>query len=174
MTTAMDEAEIVVLGGTMARTEAPSTSPSGSRSPSALRGGVTTSSPGFVRFQIRTARAPRPRLGQNPRKLPQAWLVVRVVKSQRIGGRPRQHLVRYLGSIHSDAITELGERARGRAGVAVTAGAWCRGGRRDCGWVLIGVGVERAPAKVWTAVVGSSVPGDTGSGRPPRRMGRSR
>jgi len=66
--------------------------------------GITTktSSPGFVRFQIRTAREPRPRLGQNPRKRPEAWLVVRVVKSQRIGGRPRQHLVRNLGSIHSD------------------------------------------------------------------------
>lgn len=32
--------------------------------------------------------------------------------------------------------------------------------------------VERAPAKVWKAVVGSSMPGDTGSGRRPHRMGR--
>jgi hypothetical protein len=110
--------EIAPLRGSQGRREAPSTRPSGSRSPSAPRGRVTTktSSPGFVRFQIRTARAPRPRLGQNPRTLPQAWLVVRVVKSQRIGGRPRQHLVRHLGSIHSDAITELGARRRFWAG----------------------------------------------------------
>jgi len=72
--------EIAPLRGSQGRREAPSTRPSGSRSPSAPRGRVTTktSSPGFVRFQIRTARAPRPRLGQNPRTLPQAWLVVRV------------------------------------------------------------------------------------------------
>jgi predicted nucleic acid-binding Zn ribbon protein len=53
----------------------------------------------------------------------------------------------------------------------ILASAWCRGGR-DCVRVLISVVVQHAPAKVWKAVVGSSVPGDTGSGRPPRRMGR--
>jgi hypothetical protein len=117
MTTDPGEAEIVVLRGALARTEAPSVSSSGSRSPSALRGGVTTkTSPGFVRFQIRTARAPRPRLGQNPRKLPLTWLVVRVVKSQRIGGQPRQRLVQHLGSIRRDDIHLPGARRRFWAG----------------------------------------------------------
>jgi hypothetical protein len=90
--------EIAPLRGSQDRREVPSTRPSGTRSPSAPRGRVTTktSSPGFVRFQIRTARAPRPRFGQNPRKLPLTWLVVRIVKSERIGGgQPRQRLVQY-------------------------------------------------------------------------------
>jgi hypothetical protein len=115
---ASGRSEIAPQRGSPARREAAGVSLRGSRSTPSPRGRVTTktSSLGFVRFQIRTARARRPRLGQNPRKLPLTCLVVRVVKSQRIGGRPRQHLVRPLGSIHSDRITELGARRRFWAG----------------------------------------------------------
>lgn len=78
-------------------------------------GGVTTpnQSQGFIRFQVRTGSAPRrPRLGPIPRTAATEWLVVRVVRSQRINGQPRLHLVRYLGAIRHDEITLLYARRK--------------------------------------------------------------
>jgi hypothetical protein len=118
---ALGETEIAPLKPAQSLVEPPSASPSGSRQARApVSGSLRSLSPadrqrfmpslGFIRFQIRTARAPR-RLRFGLPQPASTWLVVRVVKSERIGGgQPRQRLVQYLGAIQWNDIPDHSAR----------------------------------------------------------------
>jgi hypothetical protein len=71
---------------------------------------LETAARAVTRLLSRRPRRPNARSGRSNE--PRPSMVAVIVESQRVDGRPRQHLIRYVGSIDSSDVQRLSERRR--------------------------------------------------------------